>query len=272
MADLTPAVGLRSILSAQREGLAALRKHRGALRRAAEAAPGGPSMMAALGGGEVAIIAEVKRRSPSRGAIAEHRDAASHARAYCRGGAAAVSVLTEGPHFGGALADLEAVAAAIDRPVLRKDFILDEVQLFEAKIHGASAALLIVRALDQAMLRDLHQTAGELGLASLVEVHTLGELDRALALDPALVGVNARDLETFAIDLAGMETVLRAIPSDVVAVAESGLATRADVERVAAWGADAALVGAAVSSAPEPEAAVRELCGLQRRVGRRAVT
>lgn len=268
MVDSKPPAALNSILAATREGLAALRKHRDALRRAAEAAPPGPSMLQALSGPEVAVIAEVKRRSPSRGAIAEDLDPVAHARAYRRGGAVAVSVLTEGPHFGGALADLEAVAGAVDVPVLRKDFILDEVQLLEARIHGASAALLIVRALDQAMLRDLHQTACELGLASLVEVHTLGELDRALALGPALVGVNARNLETFATNVAGMEMVLRAIPRPVIAVAESGLSGRGDVERVATWGADAVLVGAAVSSARDPESAVRELCGVRRRAVR----
>lgn len=221
-------------------------------------------MASALAGRHVAVIAEVKRRSPSAGPIAEQLDPVGHAVAYRSGGAAAVSVLTEGPHFGGSLNDLAAVAAAVDIPVLRKDFIIDELQVMEARVHGASAVLLIVRALDQVALRDLSQTVGDLGLGCLIEVHSLGELDRALAVEPELVGVNARDLETFELDLVSMEPVLRAIPPGVIAVAESGLATRSDVERVAAWGADAVLVGTAVSSAREPEWAVRALTGVPR--------
>jgi indole-3-glycerol phosphate synthase len=217
------------------------------------------------------VIAEIKRRSPSAGAIAESLDPVEHAVAYQRGGASAVSVLTEGPHFGGSLADLTAVVSAVEVPVLRKDFIIDEVQLLEARIHGASAVLLIVRALDQATLVDLRQTAEDLGLACLVEVHTLGELDRALAVNPELVGVNARDLETFELDLAHVEPALRAVPPGVVAVAESGMSTREDVERAAAWGADAVLVGTAMSAARQPEAAVRALTGVERRRAWRAV-
>ncbi|HXV87129.1 MAG TPA: indole-3-glycerol-phosphate synthase, partial [Gemmatimonadales bacterium] len=212
-----------------------------------------------------AVMAEVKRRSPSAGAIAMHLDPAEHAAMYVTAGARAVSVLTEERHFGGSLADLAAVTGRVRAPVLRKDFVLDEIQVAEARLHGASAVLLIVRALDRAALRDLRQVARDLGLACLIEVHTLGELDRALAVSPDLVGVNARDLDTFDVNVRAIEPVLRAVPPDVVAVAESGLATPGDVEMVAAWGADAVLVGTAVAGARDPGGAVRSLVGTPRR-------
>lgn len=216
----------------------------------------------------MAVIGEVKRRSPSAGVIAEGLSPAGHARAYVSGGAVAVSVLTDPVHFGGSLEDLAEVVRSVPVPVLRKDFILDEPQLYEARIHGASAVLLIVRVLEAGALRELAAGAKEVGLGRLVEVHGPEELDRALEVAPETVGVNARDLETFLVDVEGIEAVLRAVPGDTIAVAESGLATRADVERVAAWGADAVLVGTAIAASADPAGAVRGLAGVAR-VGRR---
>lgn len=259
------AAGLQTILASTREGLRPLRARRSELEQAARRAPRPGDWVAALRGEDVSIIAEIKRRSPSTGVIAGRLDPAAHAQAYVRGGARAISVLTEGPHFGGSLDDLAAVARAVQVPVLRKDFMLEEVQLLEARIAGASAVLLIVRAVDQAVLRELGQRARELGLACLVEVHTLGELDRALAVNPDAVGVNARNLETFQVDVGAIEPVLRAVPADVLAVGESGVATRHDVERLAGWGADAVLVGTAVAGAADPARAVGALALVPRR-------
>jgi indole-3-glycerol phosphate synthase len=149
--------------------------------------------------------------------------------------------------------------------VLRKDFIVAPIQLYEARAAGASAVLIIVRALEDAELAELSETALELGLGRLVEVHGAGELERALALDPESVGVNSRDLDTFRVDLAAIEATLREVPSGITAVAESGLGCREDVVRVAEWGADAVLVGTALAGAPDPGRAVSDLTGVERR-------
>ncbi len=255
---------LAPILAATRTRVAELRSRRAELAREANQAPEPPRWDAAFRREDVAVIGEVKRRSPSAGAIAEDLSPAEHARAYVRGGAVAISVLTDEPHFGGSLGDLDEVRRSVSVPLLRKDFILDETQLYEARIHGASAVLLIVRALDPGALGELAAGARELRLARLVEVHGLDELDCALALAPDAVGVNARDLDTFAVDVPGIEPVLRTVPADVVAIAESGLVSRADVERVARWGADAVLVGTAIAGAPDPAGAVRRLTGVPR--------
>ncbi len=232
-------------------------------RRALAAAPPVP-FGPALRGGAVALIAEVKRRSPSAGALREGADAAAQAGAYLAAGAAAISVLTEPTRFGGSLEDLERVAA-LGRPTLRKDFIIDELQVFEARAVGASAALLIVRALAAERLRALIALADRIGLETMTEVRTPAELDAALQAGSRIVGVNARDLETLAVDHAVVELLLPRVPPDVVAVAESGLADRAGVERVAAAGADAVLVGTALMRAAVPGAAVRSLTGVARR-------
>ncbi len=256
---------LENILGATERRLRRLESERAALQRAAAAAPLSPSWQEALAGPAVAIIAEIKRRSPSAGPIAERLSPGLHARAYVAGGAAAVSVLTEEAHFGGSLDDLAEVRRAVAVPLLRKDFIIDELQLYEARIHGASAVLLIVRALDPVKLRDLSWAARELGLAPVVEVHRLEELEVALRADPGAVGVNARNLDDFELDREGLEPILQAVPAGVMAIAESGLACRADVEQVAAWGADAVLVGTALAKATRPEEAVRALTGVARR-------
>ncbi|MBI4421483.1 MAG: indole-3-glycerol-phosphate synthase [Gemmatimonadetes bacterium] len=257
---------LSSILAATRGAIEPLRARRMELQRAAARAPSAPPWSGGFGQRDVSVIAEVKRRSPSAGEIAATLDAASHARAYAAGGARAISVLTEGPHFGGSLEDLALVRGAVGLPVLRKDFIVDPVQVLESRVAGASAILLIARALDAAELKELATLARDLGLAILVEVHRPAELDRALALDPDALGINSRDLETLQVDVGAVEAMLREIPPRMVAVAESGLSSRADVERMASWGADAVLVGSALAGAAEPEDAVRQLVGCPRRV------
>jgi len=260
-----PLITLESILEATRTRVAALRPHTRELERRAAKAPDPRPFEGALGGGTtIGVIAEVKRRSPSAGAIAEGLDAVTHAAAYVRGGAVAISVLTDEAHFGGSLEDLERVVREVSCPVLRKDFILDELQLLEARAAGASAILLIVRAMDGRRLRDLARTARGLGLGVLVEAHTAGELDTAVAAEPSAVGVNSRDLANFTIDRAAAERLVALVPPHIPAVAESGIEGRVDVERFAAAGADLVLVGTAVARTKDPAAAVRDLCGVPR--------
>jgi indole-3-glycerol phosphate synthase len=232
-------------------------------RLAARAQPA-PSFAAALAGPRVAVIGEVKRRSPSAGSIREGADAVVLARGYAEAGAAAISVLTEERRFGGSLEDLMHVAREIGLPTLRKDFIVDPIQVLEARAVGASAVLLIVRALTAGTLRDLASLAHDVGLATLIEVHSAAELDAAMQVRPTAIGVNARDLETLAMDDGLQAALLPRVPAGVMAVAESGLRTRADVERVASAGADAVLVGTAVAGAADPSAAMRALVGVNR--------
>ena len=207
----------------------------------------------------VSVIAEVKRRSPSKGALADIPDPADLARAYARGGAAAISVLTEPHRFGGTLADLVAVRAAVDTPLLRKDFIVTDYQLVEARAAGADLALLIVAALDDDDLRRLHDTARELGLTVLVEIHDEAEAERAVAIGAALIGVNARNLKTLAVDDQVFGRLAAQLPDDVVLVAESGISGPADVARLAGQGAQAVLVGEALVKDGDPEGAVQAL-------------
>ncbi len=256
---------LKRILDNTRERVRCLEPRARDLEAAARAASPAPDWSAALAGTDVAVIAEVKRRSPSAGAIAPDLEPGRLAADYERGGARAVSVLTDEMHFGGSLADLEEVRRAVALPVLRKDFLVAPIQLWEAKAAGASAVLLIVRALEDTELEELSEAALELGLGRLVEVHRAGELERALALEPESVGVNSRDLDTFSVDLATIVATLREVPPGVVAVAESGLRCREDVVRVAEWGADAVLVGTALARTPDPSAAVSDLTGVERR-------
>ena len=213
---------------------------------------------------QVGVIAEVKRRSPSRGSINPRIDAAKRVAEYVEGGAAAISVLTEPESFGGSLEDLQAVSAAIKLPTLRKDFIIDDLQLLEARAAGASAALLIARALHPRRLVELTRAAREIGVEPLVEIRDESELDRALEAGALLIGVNHRDLETLVIDVNLGERLLPLIPADRIAIAESGVSVRRDVERLAAAGADAVLVGSVLSSASEARNAVRALTGVPR--------
>ncbi len=208
------------------------------------------------------VIAEVKRRSPSKGDLAEIADPAALARAYAAGGAAAISVLTEERRFGGSLADLRAVRAAVDVPVLRKDFVVEPYQVLEARAAGADLVLLIVAALDDDTLRRLHDQARELGLAVLVEVHDEDETARAVELGAELVGVNARNLKTLEIDQGAFGRLAPLVPEDRVKVAESGIFGPADVERHVAAGARAVLVGEALVKDGDPEGAVRAMTGI----------
>jgi indole-3-glycerol phosphate synthase len=205
----------------------------------------------------VAVIAEVKRSSPSKGALADIPEPGLLARSYAAGGASAISVLTEERRFSGSLADLDEVRAAVRTPLLRKDFMVDPYQVTEARAHGADLILLIVAALDDALLRDLSDQARELGMTALVEVHDAAELDRALALDPALVGVNARNLKTLEVDPRTVTDLLPRIPDGIVGVAESGVAGPDDVAAYVRAGAGAVLVGEALVKDGAPETAIR---------------
>lgn len=254
---------LDAILAETRARVAALLRRAAELAQLAEAAPR-PKPFLRSRGQSIGVIAEVKRRSPSQGAIRVDLDPVQHARAYERGGAEAVSVLTEAAHFGGSIDDLTRVAAAVDLPVLRKDFVLNEVQIHEARAAGASAVLLIARVLPPNQLADLARVARVWDLVPLIEVHAARELDAALAAGPAVLGVNARDLDTLAVDRGGAEKIIRQIPGDVAVVAESGVETRHDVERLAAVGADFILVGTSVARQDDPEQAVRALVGVKR--------
>jgi indole-3-glycerol phosphate synthase len=208
-----------------------------------------------------AVIAEVKRASPSAGPIAE-ADAAAQARAYEAGGAAAISVLTEPRHFAGSLADLRAVRLAVSVPVLRKDFLVHPDQVIEARAAGADAVLLIAAALSRAELAAMLQTAADLGLGALVEVHAEAELEAALEAGAEVIGVNARDLETLEVDPERALALLARIPPERIAVAESGIGSREQVERAVAAGARAVLVGEALMRARDPGALLRELTGV----------
>lgn len=255
---------LERILSDTRERVARMEPQRGELERRATNVSPARFFGGLAPDGSVGVIAEVKRRSPSAGEIHPDLDAVAHARAYAAGGAVAISVLTEPQHFGGSLEDLQRVAAAVPVPVLCKDFILDEVQLLAARAAGASAVLLIARILTGTRLRELIAAAGRLELGVLVEVHSVDELDGAIAAGAAVVGVNSRNLDSFEVDLASGERVLRAVPRHLVAVGESGIESRGDVERLAAAGADLVLVGTALIRLADPRSAVGALCGVPR--------
>ncbi|MGH7523268.1 MAG: indole-3-glycerol phosphate synthase TrpC [Gemmatimonadales bacterium] len=256
---------LDEIVEATRASIPFVRARRGELERRAAERPIPPDFRLALQGQRVAVVAEVKRRSPSAGAINPELVPAMLATGYADGGAAAVSVLTDSRFFGGSMADLEAVAAAVARPVLRKDFILDESQILEARAGGAAAVLLIVRILSDDSLVRLIRCAAAAGVHTLVETHTAVEIDRAAGAGAGIIGVNARDLDTLAVNTAAAWNLLRLVPPGCVAVAESGMATRTDVERAASAGADAVLIGSAAASAADPVARIRELSGVARR-------
>jgi indole-3-glycerol phosphate synthase len=208
------------------------------------------------------VIAEVKRRSPSKGDLAGIPDPADLARRYAAGGAAAISVLTEERRFGGSLADLRSVRAAVDVPLLRKDFIVEPYQLLEARASGADLALLIVAALGDDVLKQLYDEARELGLAVLVEVHDEAETERSVALGAELIGVNARDLKTLDVDADTFGRLAPLVPADRVLVAESGISGRDDVSRFVAEGARVVLVGEALVKNGDPEGAVRAMTGV----------
>ena len=242
----------------------ALRERSAELERGAARVGAAPSFASALRQPTVAIVAEVKRRSPSKGWIQPSLSAAAQARAYQGGGAAAISVLTEPEHFAGSTRDLTDVREAVSLPILKKDFHVEPIQLLEAKALGASAALLIARALPPDALRSMLDEARQLGLEALVEVRDERELELALALRATLLGINNRDLETLRIDATTSLGLLTTVPPEIVAIAESGVACRADVERLGQAGADAVLVGSSISASADPGNAVRELAGAPR--------
>lgn len=226
------------------------------IKRRAES---GPEVRPVHFGTAVSLIAEVKRRSPSKGDLMPDVDPIAQARAYEQGGAAVISVLTDERYFSGSFADLDAVRAAVQIPVLCKDFVLTPYQVYEARSHGADLLLLIVAAIDDEALVTLQGLILNLGMLPLVEVHDQHDLARALAADTRLIGINNRDLTDFSVDLVTTEYLAPLVPDDVVAISESGIATREDVERVTRAGARAILVGEALMLADDPAATIREL-------------
>jgi indole-3-glycerol phosphate synthase len=229
------------------------------VRDLAAAAPPAIDAYATLRKPGVAVIAEVKRSSPSRGALADIPDPAELAGEYAAGGARCISVLTEGRWFGGSLADLAAVRAAVDVPVLRKDFVVSAYQVHEARAHGADLVLLIVAALEQNVLVGLLERIESLGMTALVEVHNEEEADRALAAGAHVIGVNARDLRTLEVDRSVFERIAPGLPNSVVKIAESGVRGPHDLIRYASAGADAVLVGEGLVTQKSPRDAVAEL-------------
>jgi indole-3-glycerol phosphate synthase len=210
----------------------------------------------------LSLIAEFKRRSPSAGQIApESTDVARQVEAYERGGAAALSVLTDEPHFGGSLADLRAARAACGMPIIRKDFIVDPYQLYEAAVNGADAVLLIVAALEDEDLRDLYREARSIDLDCLVEVHDAEELERALEAGAEVIGINNRNLDDGTVDVATTYELMPDVPAGKTVVAESGISSREELEELDRVGVDAVLIGGALMSAADPEAKTRELTG-----------
>jgi len=241
------------------EPLASMRARAEAVTREAPARPFASALRRGPDDTAVRVIAEIKRASPSLGPIRPGADVVAIAKSYAAAGARALSVLTDGPFFGGNLGDLTAARAAVAIPVLRKDFLIDEWELWRARAAGADAVLLIVAALDDARLGDLLACARAAGLGVLVEAHDARELERALAAGADVVGVNHRDLATFVVDTSLTERLRPLVPARCVYVAESGIRTPADVALMGAHGADAVLVGEALMRAPDPGAALAEL-------------
>ena len=259
MAD--PVGVLAEIVAGVREDVAAREAQRplDAVKAAAAAAPPAVDALAALRAHGVGVIAEVKRRSPSKGALASIGDPASLAAEYQSGGARMISVLTEQRRFGGSLADLDAVRAAVQVPVLRKDFVINSYQVHEARAHGADVVLLIVAALEQNALIGLRERIESLGMTALVEVHTEDEASRAVDAGARVIGVNARDLTTLDVDRSTFERIAPGLPSDVVKIAESGVRGPLDLIEYAAAGADAVLVGENLVTTADPRQAVADL-------------
>jgi len=233
-----------------------------ALQAACTSAPAPRPFLNALQQQHVALIAEVKRASPSKGVLIDPFDPVAIARMYAEGGAAAISVLTDEHFFQGHLDYLRQIRAAVDLPLLRKEFIIDPYQVYEARAAGADAILLIVAVLEDSLLADLHALAGELGMAALVEVHDEAELERALNLPAPLIGVNNRDLRDFSLDLATTRRLGALVPTGTVLVGESGIKSAADVRALGA--VHAILVGETVVTAPNRAAALRELTQVER--------
>jgi indole-3-glycerol phosphate synthase len=259
---------LDAILDRKVEDLAARREKVSLsnLRAAAESAPPPRDMRAALRRDSVALIAEVKHASPSRGVLIEGFDPVALGTTYAGHGAAAISVLTDEAFFLGHLDHLVTVRAVVSVPVLRKDFVIDPYQVYEGRAAGADAILMIVAALEDAPLADLHAQIEALGMAALVEVHDENELERALRLNPSLLGINNRDLRTFTIDLGTTARLASRVPENVTLVAESGIFTGVDVRNMGRQGVHAVLVGEALVRAGNTAARVSELSSQPREV------
>lgn len=252
---------LASIIEGVREDLAARRLPMSQLLEALELAPPVRDCLAALLTEDISVIAEVKRSSPSKGSLSPITDPAALAARYQEAGAAVVSVLTEQRRFGGTLADLDLVRSSIDLPILRKDFMVDEYQFYEARAHGADVILLIVAALSKNQLDDYYQLSKELGMRALIEVHTPAELESALEIAPEIIGVNSRNLKTLDVDSQVFTQLIPQIPHTIARVAESGISTRADVEFAHEHGATAILVGEALVRSGDPHVAMAQLLG-----------
>jgi len=257
---------LDRLVAAARRRVAASREAwpQPALEKLASLVPPPADLVERLRAPGVQLIAEIKRRSPSRGDLRPDLDAGSQAVAYADGGAAALSVLTEPDYFGGSLADLEAARAALRRarhnlPILRKDFLVDPYQVVEARAHGAAAVLLIVAALTDGELSALYAEACRWGLSALVEAHDSADLARALGLRPAIVGINSRNLRDLSVDPASVERLRPLVPPGILVVAESGIGGPTDVHRLKDLGVQGMLVGEALVRAPCPAALARDL-------------
>jgi indole-3-glycerol phosphate synthase len=260
MVQAVPGI-LSRIVEHKRERLAALAESRAELESRASRRTRGREFRSALKSGRPAIIGEIKKASPSKGVLAASFDPGSIAGLYASGGAGALSVLTDREFFEGSLEDLEAARAAVSLPVLRKDFTIDELHVIEAAAHGADAILLIAAILDVAELRRFRELGARYHMAALVEVHNEAELDAALESGAEIVGVNNRDLNTFEVTLDTSLRLVRQIPDSVVRVSESGIHSRADIERLEGVGFHAFLVGEHLMKSSDPTAALRALRG-----------
>ena len=252
---------LDSIIEGVREDLAKRRRSLGELHEQMSQAAAPLDAHAVLKGDQIKVVAEVKRSSPSKGELSAIGDPAALAEQYENAGASVISVLTEERRFKGSLADLTAVRARVSIPILRKDFMVDEYQFFEARAHGADMVLLIVAALAKSQLRDFYDLATEMGMAALIEVHTADELERAMEITPRIIGVNSRNLKTLEVNPVAFSELIPQIPNEVIRVAESGISGRADVEFAQSHGADAILVGEALVTSADPNLAMRTLLG-----------
>lgn len=252
---------LDSIIEGVREDLAARRLPLSQLQEQISRAPAVIDAHPRLLADPITVIAEVKRSSPSKGTLASITDPRALAAQYQEAGAAVVSVLTEMRRFGGSLEDLIAVRSEIQIPILRKDFMVDEYQFLEARAAGADVVLLIVAALSKNQLKDYYDLAKELGMAVLVETHTHQEIEDAMAIEPRIIGVNARNLKTLDIDLGAFTSLIPEIPSDIIRVAESGISQRTEVEIAQSAGANAILVGETLVKSGDPRAAIDQLLG-----------
>jgi indole-3-glycerol phosphate synthase len=250
---------LDSIIEGVREDLAARRLPLSKLHEALEQAPAPIAPNFPLH--EMSVIAEVKRKSPSKGDLAQIPEPAKLAAQYQEAGAAAVSVLTEKRRFNGSLEDFDAVRKEISLPMLRKDFMVDEYQFYEARAHGADLVLLIVAGLSKSQLSDYFALASELGMKSLIEVHTNDELEAAIEINPEIVGINSRNLKTLEVDPAAFKELIPRIPNGLIKVAESGISSRSDVLFAQESGANVILVGEALVKAGDPISSMRDLLG-----------